>query len=138
MKTAQKILALGMAASLTACGLPIYKHDPTQSTTKLNTTGMSSPQVCTQGKAYKLSITDDGMAEIPTGDRIGIASAFYTGDGHMNYSCRPTISFTPQDNINYVGVLLFKNNACYLQILREDPSTPTGLDWEPSVRRGGC
>lgn len=137
MKIAEKILVLGMTASLTACGLPIYKNDPTQSNTKLNTAGMHSPQICTKGNAYKLSTTDD-MAEIPTGDRIGIASAFHTGDGHMNYSCRPTISFTPQDGINYVGVLLFKNNACYLQILREDPSTPTGLDWESSVRRGGC
>lgn len=129
------ILSLGFI--LTGCGLPVHKNEPSARITKLQTSGMQSPQICLNGKAFQLSTTAD-VAEIPAGNPIGIASAFSTGDGQVSYSCRPTIVFTPQENIGYVGVLLFRDNRCYLQILREDPSTPTGLAWEPSVRRGGC
>lgn len=138
MKYVRIFTALSIALNLTACGLPVYKSEPSQTVTKLKTAAMSSPQICANGKAYKLATNNDDDAYIPTGEQIGIASAFYTGDGRVSYSCRPTISFTPQSNTSYVGVLLFRGDACYLQIFREDPSTPTGLAWEPSVRRGGC
>ena len=126
-----------VATHLTGC-LPLYQGEAGKPTARLNTADLKGPQICTGGQVYRLSSTFDDLALIPAGEQIGIASAFHTGDGYMNYSCRPSISFTPESNTSYVGVLLFKDKACYLQILREDPSTPTGLAAEPSVRRGSC
>jgi len=130
----------GLALQLGACmQLPVYHLPEGQAKAQLRTTAApGTPTLCVNHVNQRLWPDSQDLADIPAGSQVSVGTIYQAGDGRVTYTCKPQVGFTPQAGQRYISVLLVKSSACVVQVLRESPDTPTGLDWEPSLRRSDC
>ena len=75
---------------------------------------------------------------IPVGERVTIGAEISGSDGYMNYNCRTSISFIPQENTQYHANWELKDNKCAIGVYQINHKNKSGIDFERSVQRGEC
>lgn len=143
-------LAVAAALSLIAgCATHVEApaYEPKEGDATLKNYGRGYPLVCSDGVRLNVKPVDPkdwSEYKIPTGKRITISSHMnFTGYNAIAY-CTASLSFVPLPNTTYIlysGVSGDANKAavgCLSEVVREDPTTSSGLAPELSAGPPTC
>lgn len=139
---AQRMLALASALLLAACNaLPIYQPEPREPVTTIKLIGMGSMSLCKGGHHYQLkSEVIDGFTTIRVGtkERISLTTFMQFQGYNVISSCHPSLSLIPEPGIGLVANSGLSNGSCFMEIVREDASRPSGVALEPTLKAPQC
>jgi len=136
-RTLRFLAAIALLALGSGC-MSIYKIPPGAPAASMRVAPGVQPWICANGPAQILPTGKDGRAQIPAGQPITIGASFYSSDGYMNYSCRTSVSITPELGARYYQDWESEAERCRALIYRETADARVGLDFEPSVGSGGA
>lgn len=127
---------LAVAASSGCAMLPTYVPDPGRAHAEVHVAGMyGDPSFCRPGMpGFDLPAADAaGRVPMPSGERVTMADWIYIDLYTVAYSCRPLVSFHPKEGERYVAATGMDGQRCWIELVREDEATRTGLALEPSA-----
>jgi len=133
--------ALPAAALLLGACSTLPTYEPKAADATISFVGMGRPSFCSRAGQFDLDVIEaDGYrtAKVPTGSRITIWN-FMSFDGYnVVSSCSPTLAFTPVSGKSYILNAGLADGKCFIELVREDKSRPTGVALEPSLAQPGC
>lgn len=94
--------------------------------------------ICANGPSQILTKGKDGRARIPAGERVTIGANYAGSDGYMNYFCSASVSLAPQAGEGYYQDFEMEGEACSAMVYHETDDKRIGLEFEPSLYRGGA
>lgn len=132
-----RLAALLAALASSGCMmLPTYVADPGRAHAEVHVAGMyGDPSFCRTGMpGFDLPAADAaGRVPMPSGERVTMADWIYIDLYTVAYSCRPLVSFQPKEGARYVAATGMDGQRCWIELVREDDATRTGLALEPSA-----
>lgn len=132
-----RLAALLAALASSGCMmLPTYVPDPGRAHAEVHVAGMyGDPSFCRAGMpGFDLPAADAaGRVPMPSGERVTMADWIYIDLYTVAYSCRPLVSFQPKEGARYVAATGMDGQRCWIELVREDDATRTGLALEPSA-----
>jgi len=128
--------------ALTGCtAFPIYKPAANELTTPLKVSGWGTItfRSCNQLDKDRFQLDVDATTltgQIPAGGCL-MVNAYRSDSGYqVVHYCNTRLVFDPQPKTTYVlNSGMIDQGKCFIEIVREDLSTETGVVMEPSVRR---
>lgn len=133
------ILFIGLFIQLVGC-TPRYVFSPEEKTAAVKIL-MNDGQVnmCRDGKLYSLKIDHEtGKALIPTGKRVALLKSVQYSGYQTTFSCYPRLGFTPKDGETYITDMNLIGNRCLLELVKENDSTDSSVELEPSLGQADC
>lgn len=118
--------------------MSIYRMPAGTPSASLRIPSGTTSWICANGPAQILTKGKDGRAQIPAGERVTIGANYATSDGHMNYFCSTSVSLAPQAGGKYYQDFETEDESCIALIYRETADKRVGLEFEPSLHRGGA
>lgn len=139
-KRAQTLFcALALLAISGCTTLSPYVPANDEKTASLRLLSTRSVAMCRAGTLYSVSAPDGGnVVRIPVGERISVGTYMSYEGYNVSYSCYPFLSFLPKEGETYVVHNFIRGNQCFIELVREDKTKPTGVVFEPSVGRRDC
>ena len=136
----QRLAGAAAALTLSACNvLPIYQ--PAPSDARITFVGLGQPGFCSAAGRFKLDVTEENgvrSALVPAGQRLTLWS-YMNFQGYQAMStCHPALSFTPASRTAYVANAGLVNGKCFIELVRDDARTATGLAIEPTAGAPTC
>ena len=137
-----KLCALLALLAIAGCTVfPIYQLTATEVTTPLKVSGWGiiTFRSCTQPDADRRQLAIDPKTlttRIPAGKCL-MVNAYRSASGYqVVHYCNARLAFDPQPGTTYVlNSGMVDQGKCFIEIVKEDLSTDTGVVLEPSVRR---
>jgi hypothetical protein len=121
--------------------MSIYAPAPGEQMATLRVVGFGAPQMCKDGKLYHLPPAKDvpGALGVPAGQRLTLG-AYLSSEGYqVIHYCHPFLSFVPRAGQSYVlNSALSGTGRCFIEVVRQDAFSATGLSVEPSVAGPAC
>jgi hypothetical protein len=144
MRRSAALAALLVTVNCLAAGT--YPPSPTDAT--LSNGHNAVYTFCTDKARYQEALVKVGelfspaekRSPVPSGERITVTTGLGVQiNDRLSYSCKVRVSFVPKAGANY-QVHVYVNDArqCEPQLVREDPSSRTGLVPEPSIGPPSC
>lgn len=136
----RKIVVLTSVLSATACSHPIYSFTKDEPKASVKLYNFDVADICLDNKKYTAPYAD-GKNEVlvPAGKRISIGYRMHVKDfSSWNFSCAPQVSFLPKAGKTYVAHFEIYDSNCYMELLKEDNSQPTGVALEMSLEKSRC
>ena len=131
-----------LAMVLTGCATPVYYVPPAgESSTLVRLQGQGMPLICENGKWKDLRTEGqnlDRTMQIPAGRRVTVRVAQALGTGNGTLHCNSTVSLVPAKGVPLTMYAQFKANRCEIEVVRDAPSSPTGILLEPTLDRPSC
>jgi hypothetical protein len=134
MNLFNKLILVGATLSLAGCATfgPAYQPDINDpNVTKINIKQLMRPQVCVNGKWFRLKKDSLGYAVIPTGQRITLKNTFFEEQNQTYqdqfFSCNKSLSFVPNTERTYYANFDIRGTACHIEVFAEDSSRAVGL-----------
>ena len=137
-----KLFALLPLLVVTGCTVfPIYQPTATEVTTPLKVSGWGiiTFRSCTELDKDRRQLDIDPKTlttRIPAGKCL-MVNAYRSAAGYqVTHYCNARLAFDPEPNTTYVlNSGMVDQGKCFIEIVKEDLSTDTGVVLEPSVRR---
>lgn len=137
-----KLLALLPLLAMTGCTVfPIYQPAANEVTTPLKVSGWGiiTFRLCTQLDKDRRQLDIDPKTlttRIPVGQCL-MVNAYRSASGYqVVHYCNAKLAFDPLPGTTYVvNSGMVDQGKCFIELVKEDLSTDTGLVLEPSVRR---
>jgi hypothetical protein len=128
------ILAVSAAALLGGCVvLPVYEPAVGEATAALDTEFMPPTiAICVDGAGYKVRKDADGTVRLPADRRISLYTTLVMADYNVTYTCHPGASYQFDPTKRYVATVHNDSRGCAIDLVQENPDTPTGLAVEPT------
>lgn len=133
-----RFLVLVVIAVFGSGCMSIYRMPAGTPSASLRVPSGTTSWICANGPAQILTKGKDGRAQIPAGERITIGSNYATSDGYMNYYCSASVSLAPRVGEKYYQDFETEAESCIVMIYRETDDKRVGLEFEPSLYRGGA
>lgn len=129
-----------MAAGLVGgCTLP-YRSTPNAAHVPVTLVNTVSPRICIDHQWFRLEVTEQGTTRsvmVPAGKRITLmADDALVPSASSN--CNPMLSIQPAPGTRLALHSAVAGYACFIEVVREDGSTPTGVAPEPSTGPPQC
>ena len=133
---------LVLLLTLTGCTVfPIYRPAANEATTPLKVSGWGiiTFRTCNQldKDRFQLDVDKSTLTgQIPAGQCL-MVNAYRSSSGYqVVHYCNARLAFDPQPKTTYVlNSGMIDQGKCFIELVREDLSTETGVVIEPSVRR---
>lgn len=94
--------------------------------------------ICANSPSQILTKDKNGRALIPAGERITVGANYSSSDGYMNYYCTASVSLAPRVDQKYYQDFELEGESCSALIYHETDDKRVGLEFEPSLHRGGA
>lgn len=135
-----KCLLIGVTLLLAGCVInPPYTFTPAEKTASLTLLNMSKATMCKDSEFYSIARPEGKTdAPIPTGERISLGTFMQYSGYNVTYTCYPFLSFIPKEGEKYILHNFVRNEKCYVELVREDNSTVTGVKYEQSLGPRNC
>lgn len=128
---------LTLALLLCACATPL--RQPAANDAMVAFIGEGNPYEVFAGTTRIRPLNEDANGErlfrVPSGVLVTLEARLSVISSSGRSACAPRIAFTPLANHKYFLATSISKDACFLQVVRQDDSVPTGVVREPSVRR---
>ncbi|WP_398497543.1 hypothetical protein [Variovorax sp.] len=140
------LLPLAVSLALSGCtAFPVYQPAANEPTVPLKVSGWGiiTFKYCvieSDKSRQQLSIDDKTLTtSVPAGKPI-MLNAYRASSGYqVVHYCNARLNFTPKAGNTYVlNSGMVGEGKCFVELVREDLSTDTGLVPEPSVEPGSC
>ena len=136
------LLALPPILATTGCTVfPVYQPAATDVTTPLKVSGWGviTFRACTQADSERRQLDVDRKTlstRIPAGKCL-MVNAYRSDSGYqVVHYCNARLAFDPQPGTTYVlNSGMVDQGKCFVELVKEDLTTQTGVVLEPSVRR---
>lgn len=134
----KKILFFPIVLLLSSCATP-YAFAPDERYASVKLVLGDTISMCKDGKMYKLD-TEMGkdVVRVPVGSRISIGTYMSYSGYNVTYTCNPFLSFSPVEGQHYITDSNVITDNCYIDIVKIDDSTKTGLAVDDTVGRRDC
>lgn len=140
-----KRFALLTLVALSGCTVfPVYKPSPAEATAPLKVSGWGiiTFRYCDQADKDRKQLDVDAKTLttlIPAGKRV-VVNAYRSDSGYqVVHYCNVRLNFEPEAKSTYVlNSGMVDAGKCFIELVKEDLSTDTGLVLEPSARGGSC
>lgn len=130
-------IAVAMTIGVSACATipdPTYQFSRNQKKALLRLEHTQNVEIQTNDKYYNLpQPNSEGYIEIPSGKRITLSESSYFDQFNFSYSCYPSLSFIPKTGKKYIFNFYVHKHSCYVELVKEDNSTRTGVSIELSA-----
>lgn len=131
-------LAIGAAASACAGRHP-YVLAAEEKTATLRVIDGHKFDLCKDGTYYDVEpAPGTQLAVIPAGARITVGRYLYFQGAQRHYTCWPQLSFIPRPGAQYAMDATVVGEKCSIEVVREDPLSPTGVSLEKTVGPNDC
>lgn len=138
-KTAYKILISLLTLTLLGCGSPPYKFAADEKSASLKLLHGNQITMCRDNKLYSLKARDNSnTVKVPVGKRVSVGTYMSYSGYNMTYSCMPFLSFLPEEDAKYISDSNVVNNNCYIDLVKENPNSNTGVSFEGSLSKRDC
>jgi len=138
-KALYRSLASLLTLTLIGCVNPPYNFSPNEKSASIKLLFGNTLSMCRDNKLYRLTPTDDSKTvRVPTGKRVSVGTSMSYSGYNVTYSCTPFLSFLPEENTKYITDSNIINNNCHIDLVKENPTTRTGVSLEPSVSKRDC
>ncbi|HVI57451.1 MAG TPA: hypothetical protein VM619_01060 [Luteimonas sp.] len=127
----------GLAMLLASGCMTTYKMAPGTPAAKIEIMKGATAWICADTPPQLLVRDRQGEAAIPADRRVTVGVNFVSSDGYMNYSCSPSVSFTPVAGAAYYQDFETENEACTALVYRKTADARVGLAFEETMDRGG-
>lgn len=118
--------------------VPSYKVSPDKETAKIKSMHGFFLYMCVDGKSYSLSqVTENGEYLVPVDRRISIEADVQISRGDHLITCKPGLSFIPKAGELYINDVYVDYTSCYIDLVRNDEESVSGVKIERSVDRWG-
>lgn len=142
LPTKSRLLALLPLLAVIGCTVfPVYQPGPNEVTTPLKVSGWGviTFRLCTELEKERRQLSVDSKTlttRIPTGKCL-MVNAYRSASGYqVVHYCNARLAFDPVPGTTYVlNSGMVDQGKCFIELVKEDLSTDTGLALEPSVRR---
>jgi hypothetical protein len=136
---ASLVLALAVVASGCATGNGPYVFAAGERTARLRVVDSQKFSICKDSRFYDVT-PDPGTpyARIPASGRITVGRFLYYQGYQVHYSCYPMLSFDPRPDGEYVMDAGVTGDRCFIDLVRADGASPTGIAPERSVGPRDC
>lgn len=137
-----RLAAAGGLLVLGGCALPTYvpQQGETLATAKLY--GFGDPFMCRDGKSYRLEVSkgaDGGdVVQLPVDKRVAIWRYMSVQGYQVITSCHPTLSLVPRQGVTLAIHSGLAKQGCFIEAVREDAGTDSGVALETSIGRPAC
>lgn len=140
---ASRLCAAAAALALGACSsIPVYTAASGDQIVRLKLSGpQASMTMCRAGVRYVVPIAhadDTASIVVPAAERITLQSNMVFVGYNVTSRCYPSLSLVPDASAQAIVNTGLYRNSCYIEVVREDMSTPTGVAIEPTVDRPRC
>jgi len=135
----RRLLVLCISILTASCATPLKKEEfgSNQPVAYLKTS--NALHLCRGDEWMALATTADRSANLlSVGERVNIGSTWKVNTGTWVFTCAAAVSFIPEVNQTYYVSHFTRGAHCYLEVVREDRSTLTGVAVESSSRPGYC
>jgi hypothetical protein len=136
-----KLLLLVVSVSGVACtrdGASIYPFADNERSTPLKLLNIGKATMCKNGKLYELDSTKRADLRIPVGEPVTFGTMIYFVAPEGKFACEPKLSFTPTEWETYILHGGVRDGICFLEVVREDVGSPTGVSLEYSAGPPNC
>lgn len=140
MRAGKLLACIAAAAMLQGC-MTTYVPAPEEKMVTVHAVGFGSPRMCKDGKMYwpPQAKGNSDAIQVPAGARVTVGAHMVTDGYNVIHYCSPYLSFVPTEGSTYVmNAALLGQGRCFVELVREDASSRTGLALEPSVGRAAC
>jgi hypothetical protein len=142
LTTKLALFALFSVLLMTGCTVfPIYRPAATEVTTPLKVSGWGiiTFRLCTELDKDRRQLDIDPKTlttRIPTGKCL-MVNAYRSASGYqVTHYCNARLAFDPEPGTTYVlNSGMVDQGKCFIELVKEELSTDTGVVLEPSVRR---
>ncbi len=128
--------------SLAGCGLPTYVPQSGEPLATAKLYGFGKPFMCKDGQRYQLDVKEapngDSSVALPVGKRITVWRYISTQGYQVITSCNPSISLIPQQGVTTAIHSGLGKNGCFIEAVREDLQSDTGVALDTSLNYPTC
>lgn len=107
----------------------------------LNIKQLMRPEICVEGKWFRLKKNREGNAIIPAGKKITLKTIFFVekDDAYQDlfFTCKNSLSFDSQPSTNYYANFDIRCTDCILEVFAQDNQNAVGISPIP-VGPGEC
>jgi hypothetical protein len=140
--TLQRLGAAAAACLLCACAAPLPTYQPQPSDVHVSVIGTQRLSMCVKQQSYSLATRDDGNGKrsisVPAGARVMLSNYMSYQGYNVISSCHPSLSFKPLAGTSYFLHSGLSAGQCFIELVRADNSSATGVAPEPSVGEPAC
>lgn len=132
--------AVVLGAFLSGC-TTFYQPAPRTTLVPVRLLDPGTPSICIDGQHMGLSETTNGTVRrvlVPAGKRITLHSGVYKNNGVVSAGCSVGVSLIPEAGTRLVLQTNLAGQRCFVNIVREDATTATGVAPEPTLARPQC
>jgi hypothetical protein len=132
--------AILAAAVLPACMLPVHPSAPNDVTVR--SVGLvGHTRMCTSGVDYRVpEQLEDGFrsSRLPAGKQLTVSRVMSFQGYNVTSTCTPALAFTPAEGKQYVINAGLVDGKCFIELVREDANTESGVAFEDSLAQPSC
>ncbi len=124
---------------LGGCATAPYAFKPDEKTASIKLMNMGQAKFCRGGNFYGMpAVEGTNSALVPVSERISVGTYMQFQGYNVIHHCYPFLSFLPKAGEKYVLHNYIRDNKCFLELVREDGASATGVSLEPSVGPRDC
>lgn len=142
-----RLTKLRMAGVATCCSLlmtgcvvfPPYLAKPNEKTASVKLMGSVEAVFCKNSEFFSLPLEQNSdYVRVPANERITLETRLLYSGYNITYSCYPSLSFVPEEGGAYALHTYVREKKCFVELVREDNTTLTGIGIESSVDARNC
>lgn len=129
-----------LAAVLAGCALPPYAPAAGEQTAQVTLFPGGDAWMCAGGQRYSLRMTDSAApgVPVPAGRRITLGTHLAYQGNNSIASCQPAVSVAAAPGSTLVLYAGVGAGRCFIEVVRADATTETGVAVEPTAGAPSC